>query len=84
MFFGVNVGETLMRAVSRAFTGLSDGISGQEGSTHGVLMSVHLRQKITFTQFEKPFKWGQELVLGIEVRLKTLGSKTQKKSTQVW
>lgn len=84
MFFGVDVRETLTRAVSQALTGLSDGISGQEGSTYGVLMSVHLGQKITFTQFKKPFKWGQEFVLGIEVRLETLGPRSQKKSTQVW
>lgn len=84
MFFGADVGETLMRAVSQALIELSDGISGQEGSTRGVLMSVHLGQKITFTQFEKPFKWGQELVLGIDARLETLGPKSQKKSTQVW
>lgn len=52
MFFGADAGETLTPAVSQALTGLSDGISGQEGSTHGVLMSMHLGQKITFTQSE--------------------------------
>lgn len=66
MFFGADVGETLMRAGSQAFTGLSDGSSGQEGSTHGVLMSTHLGQKITFTRFERPFKWGQEFIQGLE------------------
>lgn len=57
--------ETLTRAVSQALTGRSDGISGQEGSTHGVLMSAHLGQKITFTSFERPFKWGQKFISGI-------------------
>lgn len=56
--FGADVVEILMRAVSQALTGCSDGISSQEGSTHGVLMLTHLGQKITFTSFEKPFKWG--------------------------
>lgn len=56
VFFGADVGETLMKAVSQALTGLSAGISGQEGSTHGVLMSTHLGQEITFTPFERPFK----------------------------
>lgn len=67
MFFGADVGETLMRTVIQALTVLSDGISGQEESIHGVLMPTHLGQKIAFTQFERPFKWGQELVSGIEV-----------------
>lgn len=63
--FGADVVETLMRAVSQDLTGCSDGISGWEGSTHGVLMSTHLGQKITFTSFERPFKWGQEFITGI-------------------
>lgn len=42
MFFGADVGETLTRAVSQTLTGLSDGISGQEGRTHGVLMPALL------------------------------------------
>lgn len=53
MVLGADVEETLLRAVSQALTGLSDGISGQEGSTHGVLMTTHLGQKITFTQSER-------------------------------
>lgn len=63
--FGADVGETLTRAISQALSECSDGISGQEGSTHGVLMSTHLGQKITFTPFESPFKWGQEFISGI-------------------
>ena len=53
MFLGADVEETLLRAVSQALTGLSDGISGQEGSTPGVLMTTQLGQKITFTQSER-------------------------------
>lgn len=67
MFFGADVGETLTRAVSQALTGLCDGISGQEGNTPGVSMPTHLGQKIAFTQFERPFKWVQELVSGIKI-----------------
>lgn len=60
--FGGDAGGTLMRAADQALTGLSDGISGQEGSTRGVLMSVHLGEKAIFT-----LKWGQGLVSGIRV-----------------
>lgn len=67
MFVGGGAGETLTKAVSQALTGLADGISGQEGSTHGVSMSTHLGQKITFTWSERLSSWGQEFVSGIRV-----------------
>lgn len=56
-----------MRAASQALTGLSDGISGQEGSARGVEMSSRLGQKTIFTQSDKPLKCGQELVSGMRV-----------------
>lgn len=58
-----------MRAASQALTlpKLSDGISGQEGSTHSVQMSTHLGQKAIFTQSDGPLKWGQEFISGIRV-----------------
>lgn len=62
----MDIQENLIKAVSQALTGLSDGISGPEGSTHDVLMSRRLGQ-ITFTQSEKAFKWSQELVSGTRV-----------------
>ena len=82
---GADARETLMGAVSQALTGLSDGISGQEGSTQGVLMTTHLGQKLTFTQTERLSSGARSWFQGLgwsEVR--GSGAKKSDEISSVW